>query len=129
MSHLSGPFVSSEVETPGGGGRTMGISTSLDANGMREPRPPKYDAEELYGIIPQYVRAPYDVHEVNARTVDCSEFHEFKANSGSTVVCGFAYFWGIPVEILANNRSVDNTSAIQAPMRMSYAGVSLTHKT
>src|SRR3546814_14189978 len=81
----------------------MGISTSLDANVMREPRPPKYDAEELYGIIPQDVRAPYDVHEVIARVVDGSEFHEFKANYGSTLVCGFAHIWGIPVAILANN--------------------------
>src|SRR3546814_566357 len=113
MSHLSGPFVSSEVETPGGGGRTMGISTSLDANGMREPRPPKYDAEELYGIIPQDVRAPYDVHEVIARVVDGSEFHEFKANYGSTLVCGFAHIWGIPVAILANNGVLFSESAVK----------------
>jgi 3-methylcrotonyl-CoA carboxylase beta subunit len=45
----------------------------------KEPRPPKYDAEELYGIIPDDVRAPYDVREVIARLVDGSEFHEFKA--------------------------------------------------
>src|SRR3546814_17801656 len=69
----------------------------------KDPRPPKYDAEELYGIIPQDVRAPYDVHEVIARIVDGSEFHEFKSNYGSTLVCGFAHIWGIPVAILANN--------------------------
>src|SRR5579885_3350044 len=45
---------------------------------LREPRPPLFDAEELYGIIPEDVRAPYDVHEVIARIVDASEFHEFK---------------------------------------------------
>ena len=45
---------------------------------LREPRPPLYDAEELYGIIPEDVRAPYDVHEVIARIVDGSELHEFK---------------------------------------------------
>src|SRR5947208_5056341 len=45
---------------------------------LKEPRPPHYDAEELYGIIPEDVRAPYDVHEVIARIVDASEFHEFK---------------------------------------------------
>ena len=70
---------------------------------MAEPRPPKFDAEELYGIIPDDVRAPYDVHEVIARLVDGSEFHEFKALYGSTLVCGFAHIWGIPVAILANN--------------------------
>ncbi|MBL0767588.1 methylcrotonoyl-CoA carboxylase [Sphingopyxis sp. DHUNG17] len=113
MSHLSGPFVSSEVETPGGHARAMGISASLDANGIREPRPPKYDPEELYGIIPEDVRAPYDVHEVIARIVDASEFHEFKANYGSTLVCGFAHIWGIPVAILASNGVLFSESAVK----------------
>ena len=113
MSHLSGPFLSSEVETPGGGARTSDISTSLDANGFREPRPPKYDADELYGIIPQDVRAPYDVHEVIARIVDGSEFHEFKASYGATLVCGFAHIWGIPVAILANNGVLFSESALK----------------
>jgi 3-methylcrotonyl-CoA carboxylase beta subunit len=49
------------------------------------------------------VRAPYDVHEVIARLVDGSEFHEFKALCGSTLVCGFAHIWGMPVAVLANN--------------------------
>ncbi len=80
---------------------------------MKDPRPPKYDAEELYGIIPQDVRAPYDVHEVIARIVDGSEFHEFKANYGSTLVCGFAHIWGIPVAILANNGVLFSESAVK----------------
>jgi 3-methylcrotonyl-CoA carboxylase beta subunit len=75
------------------------------------PRPPKYDAEELYGIIPEDVRAPYDVHEVIARIVDGSEFHEFKANYGSTLVTGFAHIWGMPVAILANNGVLFSESA------------------
>jgi 3-methylcrotonyl-CoA carboxylase beta subunit len=74
-------------------------------------RPPKYDVEELYGIIPQDVRAPYDVHEVIARIVDGSEFHEFKALYGSTLVCGFAHIWGMPVAILANNGVLFSESA------------------
>jgi 3-methylcrotonyl-CoA carboxylase beta subunit len=77
------------------------------------PRPPKYDAEELYGIIPQDVRAPYDVHEVIARLVDGSEFHEFKALYGSTLVCGFAHIWGMPVAILANNGVLFSESAVK----------------
>jgi 3-methylcrotonyl-CoA carboxylase beta subunit len=81
------------------------------ADGLREPRPPKYDAEELYGIIPQDVRAPYDVHEVIARLVDASEFHEFKALYGSTLVCGFAHIWGMPVAVLANNGVLFSESA------------------
>jgi 3-methylcrotonyl-CoA carboxylase beta subunit len=82
--------------------------TELD---LKEPRPPKFDAEELYGIIPVDVRAPYDVHEVIARLVDGSEFHEFKALYGSTLVCGFAHIWGMPVAILANNGVLFSESA------------------
>ncbi len=80
---------------------------------LREPRPPKYAAEELYGIVPQDVRAPYDVHEVIARLVDGSEFHEFKALYGSSLVCGFAHLWGMPVAILANNGVLFSESAVK----------------
>ncbi len=78
-----------------------------------EPRAPKFDAEELYGIIPEDVRAPYDVHEVIARIVDGSEFHEFKALYGTTLVCGFAHIWGMPVAILANNGVLFSESAVK----------------
>jgi 3-methylcrotonyl-CoA carboxylase beta subunit len=77
------------------------------------PRAPKFDAEELYGIVPSDVRAPYDVHEVIARLVDGSEFHEFKALYGSSLVCGFAHIWGIPVAILANNGVLFSESAVK----------------
>lgn len=77
----------------------------------REPVPPKYDPEELYSIIPDDVRAPYDVHEVIARIVDGSEFHEFKALYGTTLVCGFAHIHGLPVAILANNGVLFSESA------------------
>jgi 3-methylcrotonyl-CoA carboxylase beta subunit len=80
---------------------------------LKEPRPPKFEAEELYGIIPSDVRAPYDVHEVIARLVDGSEFHEFKALYGSSLVCGFAHIWGIPVAILANNGVLFSESALK----------------
>ncbi len=79
--------------------------------GLRNPRPPRYDADELYGIVPQDVRAPYDVHEVIARLVDGSEFHEFKALYGASLVCGFAHIWGMPVAILANNGVLFSESA------------------
>jgi len=108
VSHLSSPFVSSEVETRG-----RGVSTSLDTNRVWEPRPPRYDAEDLYAIIPEDVRAPYDVHEVIARLVDGSEFHEFKALYGSTLTCGFAHIWGMPVAILANNGVLFSESALK----------------
>ncbi|WP_323810353.1 carboxyl transferase domain-containing protein [Sphingobium baderi] len=78
---------------------------------VREARPPKFAAEDLYGIIPEDVRAPYDVREVIARLVDGSEFHEFKALYGSTLVCGFAHIWGMPAAILANNGVLFSESA------------------
>jgi 3-methylcrotonyl-CoA carboxylase beta subunit len=105
VSHLDIPFASSEVEKR--------VSTSLDTNGFREPVPPRFDPEELYGIIPDDVRTPYDVHEVIARIVDGSEFHEFKALYGSTLVCGFAHIWGMPVAILANNGILFSESALK----------------
>jgi len=77
----------------------------------RESRPPAYPAEDLYSLIPEDVRAPYDVHEVIARLVDASEFHEFKAAFGATLVCGFAHIHGMPVAILANNGVLFSESA------------------
>jgi 3-methylcrotonyl-CoA carboxylase beta subunit len=79
----------------------------------REPRPPKFDAEDLYSIVPEDVRAPYDVHEVIARLVDGSEFHEFKAHFGSTLVSGYAHVWGMPVAVLANNGVLFSESALK----------------
>ena len=78
---------------------------------LREPRPPKYDAQELMGIVPTDVRKPYDVHEIIARIVDGSEFHEFKQRYGTTLVCGFAHIEGMPVGIVANNGILFSESA------------------
>ncbi|HUO11217.1 MAG TPA: carboxyl transferase domain-containing protein [Caulobacteraceae bacterium] len=75
--------------------------------------PPAYDPEEIYGIIPPDVRAPYEVREVIARIVDGSEFDEFKALYGATLVCGFARIWGYPVAILANNGVLFSESALK----------------
>ena len=80
---------------------------------LAEPVPPKFDPEELYGVIPDDVRTPYDVHEVIARIVDGSEFHEFKPLYGGTLVCGFARIWGMPVAILANNGILFSESALK----------------
>jgi 3-methylcrotonyl-CoA carboxylase beta subunit len=80
---------------------------------LAEPRPPAYDLEELYGIVPADVRAPYDVREVIARIVDGSEFDEFKALYGTTLVTGFARIWGQPVAILANNGVLFSESALK----------------
>jgi 3-methylcrotonyl-CoA carboxylase beta subunit len=66
-------------------------------------RPPKYDSHELYGVIPTDTRKPFDIREVIARIVDGSDFDEFKARYGATLVTGFAHIAGMPVGIVANN--------------------------
>ena len=91
---------------------TLQPQVMADVN-VKDPRPPKFDTAELYGIVPQDVRAPYDVHEVIARLVDGSEFHEFKALYGTSLVCGFAHIWGLPVAILANNGVLFSESAVK----------------
>jgi 3-methylcrotonyl-CoA carboxylase beta subunit len=63
--------------------------------------------------VPRDLRQPYDVREVIARLVDGSEFHEFKALYGKTLVCGFAHLWGYPVAILANNGILFSESALK----------------
>ena len=74
---------------------------------------PLYDAHELYGIIPADTKTPYDVREVIARIVDGSDFHEFKALYGTTLVCGFAHIHGYPVGIVANNGVLFSDSALK----------------
>ncbi len=83
------------------------------------PRPPLYDPAELHGVIPTddggfTSRKPYDVHEVIARIVDGSDFDEFKARYGATLVTGFAHIEGIPVGIVANNGVLFSESAMKA---------------
>ncbi len=80
---------------------------------VEAPEEPLYPAEEIYGVIPADPRRPYDVHEVLARLVDGSRFHEFKANYGPTLVCGFARWWGYPVGIVANNGVLFSESALK----------------
>ena len=80
---------------------------------LQPPRPPALDPTDLYEIIPRDVRAPYDVREVIKRIVDDSALHEFKSLYGTTLVCGFAHIWGIPVAILANNGVLFSESALK----------------
>ncbi|MCP4866006.1 MAG: methylcrotonoyl-CoA carboxylase [Alteromonas sp.] len=74
-------------------------------------KPPRYPIAELYGIVPQDLRQPFDVREVIARIVDDSDFDEFKARYGTTLVCGFAHLYGMPVGIVANNGILFGESA------------------
>src|SRR5690348_3421140 len=80
---------------------------------LHEPREPKYAANELYGVIPEDTRRPFDIREVIARIVDGSEFHEFKARYGKTLVTGFAHIHGYPVGIIANNGILFSESALK----------------
>ena len=72
-----------------------------------------HDPDSIYGVVPADVRKPYDPRELIARLVDGSEFHEFKALYGTTLVCGFAHLHGHPVGILANNGILFSESALK----------------
>ncbi|MFM6987734.1 MAG: carboxyl transferase domain-containing protein [Arenimonas sp.] len=80
---------------------------------LQPPREPAYPAEELYGIVPKDARRPFDVREIIARLVDGSEFQEFKARYGKTLVTGFAHIHGFPVGIVANNGILFPESALK----------------
>jgi len=77
------------------------------------PVPPRFDGQDLYGVIPTDTRKPFDVREIIARVVDGSEFDEFKARYGTTLVCGFAHVEGMPVGIIANNGILFSESALK----------------
>ena len=81
---------------------------------LRAPREPRFDAAEIYGVVPKDTRKPYDVREIIARLVDDSEFDEFKQLYGATLVTGFAHIWGYPVGIVANNGILFSESAQKA---------------
>ncbi|SDD20165.1 carboxyl transferase domain-containing protein [Aquimonas voraii] len=80
---------------------------------LQPAREPKYATEELYGVVPRDTRRPFDIREVIARLVDGSEFQEFKARYGKTLVCGFAHVYGMPVGIVANNGILFSESALK----------------
>ncbi len=103
-------------------GHAIGIARRIIANlnrmrrcylELRAPRDPLFAADELYGIVPADARTPYDVRDVIARIVDGSEFEEFKALYGETLICGFAHIHGFPVGILANNGILFSESALK----------------
>ncbi|MDQ3809784.1 MAG: methylcrotonoyl-CoA carboxylase [Chloroflexota bacterium] len=77
------------------------------------PRPPRYDPYELYGVISRDLRTQFDIREVIARMVDASEFDEFKAGYGTTLVTGFAHILGYPVGIIGNNGILFSESSLK----------------
>jgi len=81
---------------------------------LRVPREPAFDTGELDGVVPADLKKQYDIREVIARLVDGSEFDEFKALYGATLVTGFAHLHGMPVGILGNNGILFSESALKA---------------
>lgn len=79
----------------------------------RKPVPPRYDPQEIYGLVSRELKTPYDVRELIARIVDGSEFLEFKELFGPTLVCGWAFIHGYPVGILGNNGILFPDSAVK----------------
>ncbi|MCZ6404904.1 methylcrotonoyl-CoA carboxylase, partial [Vibrio parahaemolyticus] len=78
---------------------------------QKTPQEPRFPARELYGIVGTDLKKPFDVKEVIARIVDDSQFDEFKALFGETLVCGFAHIHGMPIGIVANNGILFSESA------------------
>jgi len=78
---------------------------------LKVPQAPRHETIELMGIIPSDAKKSFDVREIIARIVDDSDFHEFKARFGATLVCGFAHIEGMPVGIVANNGILFSESA------------------
>jgi 3-methylcrotonyl-CoA carboxylase beta subunit len=77
------------------------------------PEAPYYDPAELYGVLPRDIKQGFDMHEVIARLVDGSRFHEYQPNYGKTLICGYAHLWGYKVGILANNGVLFNDSSLK----------------
>lgn len=80
---------------------------------LRKPIEPRCDPKELYGIVNKDPKKPFDIREIIARIVDDSEFDEFKALYGTTLICGFAHLHGYPVGIIANNGILFSESALK----------------
>jgi 3-methylcrotonyl-CoA carboxylase beta subunit len=80
---------------------------------LTDAAPPLYSPDDMLGIVPGDLRTAYDVREVIARVVDGSEFDEFKARYGTTLVCGFAHIMGMPVGIIGNNGVIFSESALK----------------
>ncbi len=86
---------------------------SLNTKGITSSSEPFYAENEIYGIIPSNFKQLYDVREVIARLVDSSEFNEFKAGYGKTLVCGFCRIFGRAIGLIANNGVLFSDSALK----------------
>jgi 3-methylcrotonyl-CoA carboxylase beta subunit/propionyl-CoA carboxylase len=92
---------------------TLRLTKTLPPD-MISAEAPKYDPEEVYGVVNTDPRHPYDVREVIARIVDGSRFDEFKQRYATTLITGFAHLHGMLVGIVANNGVLFSESALKA---------------
>ncbi|WP_164659615.1 acyl-CoA carboxylase subunit beta [Tropicibacter sp. Alg240-R139] len=99
---------------------------SLPERRDKDVQPPKYDADEIAGVVPTDYRIPYDVREVVARIVDGSEFEDFKPGYGAATVCLQAAINGISVGIVGNNGPLDPAGANKASQFIQLCGQSDT---
>jgi len=90
-------------------------------------QPPAYAAEEIYGIFSGEASKQYDMREIIGRIVDASEFEEYRAEYGQTVVCGYARIGGWAVGIVANQKKhVQVAAPGTGERRMEFGGVIYT---
>lgn len=89
------------------------VSTTQTDYAPSKYNPPKYNPKQLYGLIPKDLKQSFDVKEVIARIIDNSDFHEYKALYGKTLICGFASIYGIKIGILGNNGVLFSESALK----------------
>lgn len=80
---------------------------------ISQPEEPLYDIDEIYGVLPDNIKTPFDIKEIIARLVDGSRFQEFKENYGKTLVTGFARIMGYPVGIIGNNGVLFGESSLK----------------
>lgn len=108
------------------------VIAAIDWNKTLPPRPeraftaPRYDIEDIAGLVPTDYRQPYDVREVVARIVDGSEFRDFKPRYGVSTVCLQAAINGIAVGIIGNNGPIDPAGATKAAQFIQLCGQSDT---
>src|SRR5690606_28839805 len=88
------------------------------------PQKPALDEKEIYGILPKSRAEQYDMYEIIKRLVDNSEFDEYKAGYGQTIITAYARIDGWAVGIVANQRKiVKTTGAKTKPSEMQFGGV------
>jgi acetyl-CoA carboxylase carboxyltransferase component len=111
------------------------IRALVDKMGAPEPaifsrtatRQPLFPAEEIYGVFSGDAGKQYDMREIIARVVDASEFEEYRAEYGETLLCGYARIGGWAVGIVANQKKhVQTTAPGSDQKRIEFGGVIYT---